>query len=218
MDIRALSSSSILTLVQNASYITRAGAQLDRITASSTHAIARHYENGSTPFRDFFFAVKCRNIYHQNAERCPGPAATFFASGGCCREKIFPMHGSSRRGKSSTPEVETFFEIAAVDGGCRHARRRKSKRTRTNRIETPADFPIRYAIELRNESFFTPEFIALLRKHNIALAFADTVQDFGYAEDVTSDFIYIRLHGKEELYASDYADHEIDDWARKVKA
>jgi uncharacterized protein YecE (DUF72 family) len=33
---------------------------------------------------------------------------------------------------------------------------------------------------------------------------------------VTADFVYVRLHGSRELYASGYTDAELDDWARKV--
>jgi len=56
---------------------------------------------------------------------------------------------------------------------------------------------IRYAFEPRHESFFTDEFIELLRKHNSALVLADTAGKFPYAEDLTADFVYIRLHGSE---------------------
>jgi uncharacterized protein YecE (DUF72 family) len=47
---------------------------------------------------------------------------------------------------------------------------------------------IRYAIEVRHDSFMTPEFFALLRKHNIAFVFADTAGKWPYAEHLTADF------------------------------
>jgi len=56
-----------------------------------------------------------------------------------------------------------------------------------------------------------------LRKHNAALVLADTAGEFPYAEDLTADFIYIRLHGSEELYASGYSKEELDRWARRIK-
>ena len=34
--------------------------------------------------------------------------------------------------------------------------------------------------------------------------------------DLTSDFVYCRLHGSEELYASGYDDEALDDWATRV--
>ena len=36
--------------------------------------------------------------------------------------------------------------------------------------------------------------------------------------DVTSDFVYCRLHGSEELYASGYDDAALDAWAKRIKA
>ena len=76
---------------------------------------------------------------------------------------------------------------------------------------------IRYAFEPRHQSFFTEDFIELLRKHNAALVLADTAGKFPYAEDMTADFIYIRLHGSEELYASGYSKEELDRWASRIK-
>jgi uncharacterized protein YecE (DUF72 family) len=75
--------------------------------------------------------------------------------------------------------------------------------------------PIRHCIEIRHNSFVCPEFIALLRKHNIGLVVADTVE-WPLLFDLTSDFVYCRLHGSEELYASGYGDAALDTWAQRV--
>jgi uncharacterized protein YecE (DUF72 family) len=72
-------------------------------------------------------------------------------------------------------------------------------------------------MEIRHQSFVVPEFIKLLRRHNVALVCADTVE-WPRLMDLTSDFIYCRLHGSEELYVSGYDDHSLDDWARRVAA
>ena len=45
-------------------------------------------------------------------------------------------------------------------------------------------------MEIRHESFRDPAFIDLLRKHDVALVCADTV-DWPLLMDVTSDFIYV---------------------------
>lgn len=76
---------------------------------------------------------------------------------------------------------------------------------------------IRHAFEPRHESFFCEDFVKLLRKHNAALVFADTAGKFPYAEDLTSDLVYIRLHGSKELYASGYTKKELDRWAERIK-
>ena len=80
-----------------------------------------------------------------------------------------------------------------------------------------ADVELRYAFEPRHESFFSPEFVELLRSRNAALTISDTGGKWPYAEDVTADFLYIRLHG-ETLYMSDYSDKSLDKWARRIRS
>ena len=77
---------------------------------------------------------------------------------------------------------------------------------------------IRYAFEPRHESFFCEDFVRLLRKHKVALVFADAAGRWPYAEDVTTDFVYIRLHGSEELYSGGYSKEELDSWAKRIKS
>jgi uncharacterized protein YecE (DUF72 family) len=62
-----------------------------------------------------------------------------------------------------------------------------------------------------------PEFFALLRLHNIAFVVADTAGKWPYAEDITADFVYCRLHGAEQLYVSGYSDNELDWWANRIE-
>jgi uncharacterized protein YecE (DUF72 family) len=73
-------------------------------------------------------------------------------------------------------------------------------------------------MEIRHESFRDPAFVQLLRKHRIGLVVADTAGKWPLLEDVTADFIYIRLHGDEELYASGYSDAALDMWAARIRA
>jgi len=46
---------------------------------------------------------------------------------------------------------------------------------------------------------------------------ADTAGRFPYAEELTAEFVYVRLHGSRELYASRYDDAELDGWARRLR-
>jgi uncharacterized protein YecE (DUF72 family) len=78
--------------------------------------------------------------------------------------------------------------------------------------------PLRYAIEIRNGSFDNPSFIALLRKHNVALVIAETARRWPMLNDVTADFMYLRLHGDKELYRSGYSDKSLDRWAKRIAA
>lgn len=82
---------------------------------------------------------------------------------------------------------------------------------------TDAARKLRHAFEIRHESFRDPAFVALLREHDVALVCADTVA-WPRLMDLTSDFVYARLHGSEELYASGYDDASLDQWADRVAA
>lgn len=84
--------------------------------------------------------------------------------------------------------------------------------------EALADRPLRHAFEVRHPGCFAAEFVELLRGHGAALVFADTAGHWPYAEDVTADFVYVRLHGSEHLYASGYSDDELDWWAARCRA
>jgi uncharacterized protein YecE (DUF72 family) len=72
-------------------------------------------------------------------------------------------------------------------------------------------------MEVRHESFRDPAFVALLRAHDVALVVADTAGKFPYLEDVTADFVYVRLHGDTELYRSGYSEGALDIWAERVR-
>ncbi len=63
---------------------------------------------------------------------------------------------------------------------------------------TDADRPLRHALEVRHPSFETTEFVQLLRDNDIALVCADTAGQWPALDDVTSDFVYVRLHGDQE--------------------
>ncbi|MGI4844551.1 MAG: DUF72 domain-containing protein [Janthinobacterium lividum] len=78
--------------------------------------------------------------------------------------------------------------------------------------------PMRHAVEIRHESFRDPAFIAMLRRYKVALVVADTAGRWPLCEDVTADFVYIRLHGDKELYASGYEDGAIAAWAARIDA
>ncbi len=77
---------------------------------------------------------------------------------------------------------------------------------------------MRHAVEIRNASFVDPAFVELLRKYQVALVVADTAGKWPHHEDLTSDFVYIRLHGAEELYTSGYTDAALDEWRRRIES
>jgi len=60
--------------------------------------------------------------------------------------------------------------------------------------------------------------VRLLRRRKVALVVADTGGRWPEVEDVTADFVYVRLHGSQTLYQSAYTDAELDRWAACVEA
>jgi len=78
------------------------------------------------------------------------------------------------------------------------------------------DFSYRYTLEVRNSSWINDEVFEILKEHNIAFCISDTAGRFPYHEEITADFIYIRLHGSKILYASEYTEEEINLWAQKI--
>lgn len=74
----------------------------------------------------------------------------------------------------------------------------------------------RHAIEFRHRSWFDAEVAACLREHRIAVCQSDAA-DWPLWDAVTTDFVYLRLHGHELTYGSDYSESELSDWARKVR-
>jgi uncharacterized protein YecE (DUF72 family) len=84
-------------------------------------------------------------------------------------------------------------------------------------LEIEADLPLRHALEVRSSTFETPELVALLRRQGVALVVADTAGKWPMMREVTSDFMYVRLHGAEELYTSGYTEEQLASWAAEVR-
>ena len=173
---------------------------------------------------DFVFSVKGpRYITHiLRLKDVARPLANFFASGVFnLREKLGPllwqfppsMHYDAAR-------FEAFFELLPrnTTAALRLARSRDSRMHGRSSLKIDVDRPLRHAVEIRHESFVNPQFVAQLRRHGVALVLADTAGKWPYLEDVTSDFMYLRLHGDEELYASGYTDAALDRWAARIRA
>jgi uncharacterized protein YecE (DUF72 family) len=87
-----------------------------------------------------------------------------------------------------------------------------------SRLAIDASRPLRHAVEIRHTSFLVPEFVELLRAHNVALVVAETAKKWPMAHDVTADFVYMRLHGDKTLYQSGYSPRALDRWGERIEA
>jgi len=173
---------------------------------------------------DFVFAVKgSRFITHMKKLRdVEVPLANFFASGLFnLREKLGPFLWQFPPNFTFNAEkIEAFFEILPRDteSALALARRRDERLKGRARLAIDRNRKLRHCMEIRHESFRDPAFVKLLRKHRIGLVVADTAGKWPLLEDVTADFVYVRLHGDEVLYASGYSDAALDMWARRIRA
>ncbi|MDO9380665.1 MAG: DUF72 domain-containing protein [Nocardioidaceae bacterium] len=78
------------------------------------------------------------------------------------------------------------------------------------------DRVLRHAVEPRHPSWAEPGVAELFRSQGVALVMADTAGTWPELREVTTDFVYLRLHGADELYASGYTDDALDTWAAQV--
>lgn len=172
---------------------------------------------------EFVFSVKApRFITHiKRLKNVEAPLANFFASGVLClREKLGPILWQLPPSFRFDPErVRAFFKLLPRDTteAAKLARQHDGK-LKDSAVPREKTRPLQHAMEVRHESFQCAEFIALLRKYRVALVVADTAGRWPFMEDVTSDFVYVRLHGDEELYTSGYTDKALREWTRKVSA
>jgi uncharacterized protein YecE (DUF72 family) len=171
----------------------------------------------------FTFSVKGpRFVSHMKKLRdVRVPVANFFGSGVLAlREKLGPIFGSSRRTSGGTSNASAIFSSSCRSAPTKRPRWRSCTTTKLKHgvyAQTDAARPLRYCVEIRHPTFLVPEFFALLREYNVAFVFADTARRWPYAEDLTADFVYVRLHGDEQLYVSGYSPSALDWWAARVK-
>jgi uncharacterized protein YecE (DUF72 family) len=174
---------------------------------------------------DFVFSVKGgRFITH--LKRLVGvetALANFFASGVLALgPKLGPVLWQLPESLSFDAGVlDSFFAllprttVEAATLAERHDDKVKEGRSLT---VAETDAPLRYALEFRSPTFVTPDAYAVLREHGVACVLADTAGRWPQVEQVTTSFMYLRLHGDKELYASGYSDEALDAWAARCRA
>jgi uncharacterized protein YecE (DUF72 family) len=169
----------------------------------------------------FVFAVKAsRYITHlKRLQETSLACANFWASGVLrLEQKLGPILWQLPPNLAFDDRLEPF--LSALPRSTRDASLLASKhdaRVIHPSFEVDIDRPIRHALEVRHASFCTPAFVALLRRHNVALVIADSAKRFPFLEDITADFVYIRLHGDQEIYRSGYSAQAITRWASRIR-
>jgi uncharacterized protein YecE (DUF72 family) len=178
---------------------------------------------GATP-PGFVFAVKGgRYITHMLRLRGIETALANFLASGLFElgDKLGPMLWQFPPNmKFDAGLFDAFFSQLprTTEAAARTAARRDDRLRGRESLQPLRNRRLRHAVEVRHKSFVDPAFIRLLRRHRIAWVVADTPQPWPLFEDVTADFVYMRLHGSTELYNSRYTQDELAYWARCIRA
>jgi uncharacterized protein YecE (DUF72 family) len=205
-----------------------ASRQLDTIEINGSFYSLQRPDSWRSWYRDtppgFVFAVKApRFITHvRRLREVDKPLANFFASGVLeLRQKLGPLlwqfppnlkydHGLFDAFLASLPrDSQSALRLARQHD--HHARYVGDLSPRRNHR-------LRHAIEIRHDSFSNPAFIALLRRHRVALVVSDAATTWPQLHDLTGGFVYMRMHGDQVLYSSGYSDAALDEWARRIRA
>ncbi|MCD0247490.1 DUF72 domain-containing protein [Xanthomonas melonis] len=172
---------------------------------------------------DFVFAIKGpRFVTHMKRLRdCRQALANFFASGVLrLGPKLGPVLWQLPPNlRFDADLLDAFLSSLPRDTAAALAlARRRDSALMHGRTALSIDRPrtLRHALEVRHPSFCDKACMHLLRKHNVAVVVADTAGRFPYLEDVTADFMYLRLHGDAQLYASGYSEPALDRWAARI--
>ncbi|MCG5072499.1 DUF72 domain-containing protein [Paraburkholderia tagetis] len=149
---------------------------------------------------DFVFSLKGPR-FAMNRRVLAEAGATierFLASGVLnLRDKLGPINWQIMPGKRFDPEdYARFLELlpTEVDGQ-----------------------PLRHALEVRHESFCTPEFVALARRHGAAIVVSGD-SDYPQIADVSAPFVYARIMGTTDGEPLGYSPADLDRWAERALA
>ncbi len=172
----------------------------------------------------FIFSVKgSRTITHERRlQNASGLLADFFASGIFhLKEKLGPILWQLPPSLAYHHEtLESFLKLLPRNFAEAFALSAQTQTLRGGQGQSVAeiDHALRHCLEVRHPSFKRESFIDLLRKYRIGLVVADAAGKWPCFEDLTADFVYIRLHGAEELYSSGYTEEALVHWATRIRA
>ena len=175
---------------------------------------------------DFVFAVKGgRFITHmKKLSGIETPLANFLASGVLALDqKLGPILWQLPPSLGfNADRMDAFLaQLPRSAGSAAEIATHHDQRIPDDRALTKSVHPryrLRHAIEPRHESFRTPEFYRLLRRYKMALVISDNPGKWPIFTEITTDLMYLRLHGHDQLYVSGYSDQELDDWAAKIRS
>lgn len=213
-----------------------AGLPIKRQLAHATHAFNSIEINGSfysllSPdtyrrMRDesphpYVFALKGSRFITHNKKLHDAriPLANYFASGPLVLgDKLGPIVWQlAHNVRFDAKRMDAFFGLLPRDTveASRLARQHDDRVKGRNVTRAAGRHRIRHALEIRNQTFFTPELVRIARRHGVALVVSDAA-DWPMTEEITAGYIYIRLHGSEKTYFSPYDQRALTHWAERI--
>lgn len=172
----------------------------------------------------FVFSIKAHQLitHELRLKDIEKPIANFFASGLLAlKEKLGPILWQFPPSfKFDANLFEDFLKLLPhdTDAAAQLAEGCDAYMQEYKFVESDKNRPVLHAVEIRHKSFESADFIALLRQYKVALVITDSAGKWPYMEDITADFVYMRLHGIGELYTSGYTDKALDHWAARMDA
>jgi uncharacterized protein YecE (DUF72 family) len=179
-----------------------ASRSLTTIEINSTYYGAQRPESfvrwhDETP-DDFVFALKApRFAMNRRVLAEAGPTIERFLASGVLRlgTKLGPINWQLTPGKRFDPEdYARFLELLPPEA---------------------EGVPLRHALEVRDKSFCTPEFVELARRHGAAIVVSGD-SDYAAIADASAPFVYARIMGTRESEPYGYASDELDRWAQRA--
>ena len=148
---------------------------------------------------DFVFALKgSRFCTNRRVLAEAGPSVEKFLTSGLTelRHKLGPINWQFMPTKKFDPEdFEAFLKLLPkeLDG-----------------------IALRHAVEVRHDSFRSPDFVALLRSYGVA-AITSADADYTQIADVTAPFVYARIMGTREAEPKGYPEAGLSRWAKAAR-
>ena len=148
---------------------------------------------------DFVFSLKAsRYATNRRVLAEAGDSITRFIDSGISElgRKLGPIVWQFMPGKNFEPEdFEAFLALLpnSVDGKA-----------------------LRHAVDVRHESFMTPDYLALACRYRVATVFSDAAQFPSFA-DLSGDFVYARLMQSHADLETGYAEAALKAWAERAR-
>jgi uncharacterized protein YecE (DUF72 family) len=147
----------------------------------------------------FLFSIKgSRFITHiKRLKDCQEPLALFLDRASCLKEKLgVILWQLPPRFKVDLKRLEEFFLLIS---------------------KIPISKKIPHAFEFRDDSWFCSQVFMILERFNFSFCISHG-SGIPMMEKITSNIIYLRLHGGKLLYGSNYSENELKNWAKKIQS